>query len=326
MNLSSVPGYDLKVVVSVIKFFTSKYTDTKTFEKIKTVCKDGARRKIRPNPHTLQHGYLSISDYCHYVTTTGESTGVPMRLVHETLKKLEEANILIDGTTLLSIDAPIDAEYTCTKYGMLMYTHDLIVNVIHDWNFIINRYCNSVFMIENMDGNGETSLGTGFFTRIDGVPIIVTNAHVFDKSTKIKVKNKNEITVEHTYIYKDDNADLGIIILKNDPSVLQFYISTEAAILSEIITIGYPTIPMTQKPYQLYHKGEVNSFVKDYNNNDLFLFSAKSSSGNSGSPVIDRFGLVAGIVTQELFEKDAFVTKGKLPYYAAIPPTRIMRS
>jgi hypothetical protein len=82
---------------------------------------------------------------------------------------------------------------------------------------------------------------------------------------------------------------------------------------------------MTKYSYQVYHKGEVNSFVEDYKSNKLFLFSAKTSSGNSGSPVIDKTGMVLGIVTEELFEKDKFYEKGKLPYYAAIPAIEIGR-
>lgn len=83
---------------------------------------------------------------------------------------------------------------------------------------------------------------------------------------------------------------------------------------------------MTKHSYQVYHKGELNSFVEDYRENQLFLFSAKTSSGNSGSPIIDKYGMVIGIVTEELFEQELFYEKGKLPYYAGIPTEEIIKS
>lgn len=56
----------------------------------------------------------------------------------------------------------------------------------------------------------------------------------------------------------------------------------------------------------------------DYWQSDYFLFSARTSPGNSGGPVINDKGMVVGIVTQQLLEKDA-QNRGKLPYFAAVP-------
>jgi len=98
----------------------------------------------------------------------------------------------------------------------------------------------------------------------------------------------------------------------------------EFRILDNIITMGYPIVPMTRDGYLLCHGGEINSVVHNYSGQEYFLFSAKTSSGNSGSPVIDKFGNVVGIVTEELFERDQFYKKGKLPYYGAIPSSYIL--
>lgn len=96
--------------------------------------------------------------------------------------------------------------------------------------------------------------------------------------------------------------------------------------LSDIITIGYPAIPMTREAYQVYHKGEVNGHVKDYFGHETFLFSAKTSPGNSGSPIVDSNGMVCGIVTQEYFEKEKFKENGQLPYYSAYSANLIIES
>ena len=74
------------------------------------------------------------------------------------------------------------------------------------------------------------------------------------------------------------------------------------------------------------HKGEINAYGHDLMGNCLLLITAKTSSGNSGSPIIDKYGMVMGIIAQDLFEQDQFVNKGKLPYYAGIPTTEIINS
>jgi hypothetical protein len=53
------------------------------------------------------------------------------------------------------------------------------------------------------------------------------------------------------------------------------------------------------------------------------IFSAKTAPGNSGGPVLNDLGLVIGMVTEDLFYKDALVEKGQLPYHAATPASAI---
>ena len=73
-------------------------------------------------------------------------------------------------------------------------------------------------------------------------------------------------------------------------------------------------------PVFMVHKGEVNSLIEGYNPKQSYLiFSAKTSSGNSGSPLINLRGAVIGIVSEEFFDQDAFKDRGKPPYYAALP-------
>ena len=126
-------------------------------------------------------------------------------------------------------------------------------------------------------------------------------------------------------------ADLEKRLSKIEKTIRLFMFITEWLSKNEfrftvVDNIKYPTIPTTKFAYQVYHKGEVNSFVEDYWDNNLFLISAKTSSGNSGSPIIDNSGMVVGVITEELFEKDKFYEKGKLPYYAGIPTVEIVKA
>ena len=57
---------------------------------------------------------------------------------------------------------------------------------------------------------------------------------------------------------------------------------------------------------------------------NYFFFQQKHYLGNSGGPIIDRTGLVVGIVTEMLFEQEEFFQKGILPYAAGIPGVEIL--
>ncbi|CAA2137505.1 S1 family peptidase [Methylobacterium bullatum] len=81
-----------------------------------------------------------------------------------------------------------------------------------------------------------------------------------------------------------------------------FRLSPFDAVLSEVITLGYPSVPTTSARYLLAHRGEINAIVASYlNKGKYILISNATSPGNSGGPVIDRTGLVVGMVT-EAFE------------------------
>ena len=85
--------------------------------------------------------------------------------------------------------------------------------------------------------------------------------------------------IDHNNIIMDPKRDLAIIELVSDFDLGSFHIYPEVKELSEIITIGYPKIPLSRYAYQVYHKGEITSHIEDYFGNKLFLFSAKTSPG-----------------------------------------------
>lgn len=188
------------------------------------------------------------------------------------------------------------------------------------WQYTVHRYSNSVFKIEHI-ANGDSSIGTGFLYQNKNV--LITNAHCVDKAEKINVYDFKDNPIAYNKIVKSDKYDLAAIYLEKEIAADPLTPSTEIEILAEVVTIGYPSIPLTKLAYQVIHKGEINAFVEDYYGQDYIVFSAKTSSGNSGSPLINKAGQVIGVVASELFEKEAFFEKGKLPYYGAIPSTHL---
>jgi len=206
------------------------------------------------------------------------------------------------------------------KYAKWVHDMDLLDNILFGTKYIIERYRKSVFKIENTSMDDKVDIGTGFLIEIGGIYFIATNQHVIAKSKKIRLLDIDENEYEFSIFYADEEYDVAFLRINGNLSEFsQFKFSIEQEILSEIITIGYPSIPMAKEAYQVIHRGEINSHIENYQGKKLFLISAKTSSGNSGSPVINEQGVVLGMIAQELFEKGALLEKGKLPYIAVIP-------
>ena len=216
------------------------------------------------------------------------------------------------------------------EFAGFLHKHDLILNYIGGWPFIINKYANAVVKVVPTNIRGEESIGTGFYVTFQEQNairhLVVINRHVVEDKPRVKVCNLSNEEVLHSNIFLDNSRDLAFIELIDALNVPPFYLNDSLEILSEIITIGFPTIPMTKEAYQVCHKGEINSFVETYHGNKMFLFSAKTSSGNSGSPILDRNGMVVGIVSEEFFNYDDLLSKGKPAYYAGIPSSEIIDS
>jgi len=245
-----------------------------------------------------------------------------MNLVRYVLEALEEKLLIISMDFIPSSDKIYQPN---ENYAKQMNDFGLIENIIFGFEFIINNYRKSVYKIENTANSGDKDIGTGFLVSHLGDNLIITNHHVIDKAKEIKIFDVDDNELGFEILVSEKELDVAILKLNLKPKDTEYLVfNSIQKVLSEIITIGYPSIPMTKEAYQVYHRGEINSHIEDYMGNKLFLISAKTSSGNSGSPVIDKTGLVVGMITRELFEKGALLEKGKLPYYGVIPSNTIL--
>ena len=320
---------NIELAKKVIRFFFAEVTDKSLFENIKSVCTNCSKEES--GTQFIEIGYLSIRDCImflfHEEPTNNSHSEAVINIIVKSLEKEHALNTLSKKIVGYNNDSRYRAD---TNFGKFLNDRGLLLNIVAGWQYIIDVYSNSVVKIEHEHSNGDFSIGTGFYFAAGNTefvkPLIITNRHVLEAAKSIKVYSKNDELIKFREIITDQKRDLGFILLENQLSIPIFNFNPARDILEEILTIGYPSIPMTKKAYQTYHKGELNSFVEDFSDNQLFLFSAKTSSGNSGSPIIDRFGMVIGIVTEELFEQDKFYEKGKLPYYAGIPTDEIIKS
>lgn len=324
---------DLVLSEHIVNFFIAQAVNPAQYQSILDYCLNTVKNANDPQANSLIGiGFLSKGDLIGYFSTTGIFKGsYNDQLIDIIIKGLVNHYIIEPLPDWRPIENIAKRFKVIELRAVLLHQNGLIFNLLCGWQHIINKYSDSILKIENLGLDDRYDVGTGFYHEFMLSPeeikyVVITNKHVLEKYKALKLYTKEDSPISYEQIVLAENRDLGFLILKGPLSCEPLKLALTTKLISEIITIGYPSVPMTRSAYQLVHKGEVNAFVKDYDNNDFILFSAKTSSGNSGSPLLDSAGLVVGVVTQELFEKQAFFEKGKPPYFAAIPTLEIINA
>jgi serine protease Do len=135
--------------------------------------------------------------------------------------------------------------------------------------------------------------GSGFFISADGY--IVTNNHVVENSTDIKVVLKDERELPAKVIGRDEGTDLAVIKVegRNFPYV-NFENSARPRVGDWVIAVGNPFGlggTATAGIISAYGRDIGETFV------DYIQIDAPINRGNSGGPTFDVYGRVIGVNT-----------------------------
>ena len=143
------------------------------------------------------------------------------------------------------------------------------------------------------DSNTAMASGSGFFISPDGY--LVTNNHVVENATDIKVVLKDERELPAKVVGRDEGTDLAVIKVegKNFPFV-NFENSGRPRVGDWVIAVGNPFGlggTATAGIISAYGRNIGETFV------DYIQIDAPINRGNSGGPTFDVYGRVIGVNT-----------------------------
>lgn len=152
-------------------------------------------------------------------------------------------------------------------------------------------------------GAGEVvagmSSGTGFLVTEDGM--ILTNAHVVKDGKELMVMLGERDRRSAEVIAMDEALDLALIRIKPRSGeklpYLRFIATDRPTDGAECTVMGYPMIDRLGQAIKIT-RGIVSSASGD---GDHVLIDAKVNPGNSGGPILDRFGNVMAVVCMKSF-------------------------
>jgi len=158
----------------------------------------------------------------------------------------------------------------------------------------------------------EQSLGTGAFIRADG--LVLTNAHVifndklqrpyknlrvFLKPRRITGDIRKDTALKHKarLIHYSTSLDLALLKIQGGGSplpYLKFADSSRIEIGEPVLAIGHPE----QGGLWTLTTGTISSQIENFQNvagKNVFQTETSINKGNSGGPLLDRYGAMVGI-------------------------------
>jgi len=126
---------------------------------------------------------------------------------------------------------------------------------------------------------------------------ILTNAHVVSECKSIAVRQGSDSWPVET-IAIDARIDLALLATQK-PLLVQAKLRSSALLGEDVMVAGYPLAGLLGSDL-IVTGGQVNSLAGLRNDPTLLQISAPVQPGNSGGPLLDRYGSVVGIVVSKL--------------------------
>jgi hypothetical protein len=191
---------------------------------------------------------------------------------------------------------------------------------------LYDRYKTCMVRIETITPEGDIHNGAGFHI---GNGLIATAQHVVDYKLRRVVSEYvgSDVTVHKLHRHSNELVDLAV--LETDFSIdaalkmgtyryvdggsqpaaerhsqsiplgghLDDWIGDEL-VLSEVLLLGYPLIPLSKEPVLTAAVGHVNAIMDRYiGPHPFFIVSCMARGGFSGGPAISEYGFLLGVIT-----------------------------
>ncbi len=166
---------------------------------------------------------------------------------------------------------------------------------------IVEKLKDSVVYIETADGSGS-----GFI--IESTGYILTNAHVVQGVNSANIIFSNSLNASASVIGRDENVDIALLKV-NKTGLKNSSLGDSEAVKQgdEIFTLGYP---FGIKGDVSFKEGTISRKLTGPDNS-YFEISAEIHPGNSGGPLVNRYGQVVGINTAVIGQSLQGVTVGE---------------
>ena len=169
----------------------------------------------------------------------------------------------------------------------------------------VEKIYDAVVVVQTYTRGKAYASGTGFVYKTDNkYGYIITNHHVINNSTEVKVKFSNDKTVDATVVGSDEYADIAVLSVDKDSiiSVANIGKSESMRVGDTTFAVGAPidsdTFSWTVTRGILSGKNrivETEDSIMQVLQTDTAI-----NSGNSGGPLCDSNGEVVGVTNMKL--------------------------
>ena len=145
----------------------------------------------------------------------------------------------------------------------------------------------------------SSGTGTGFKVTDEGH--VITNYHVAGRCQKILLLKPGEISIAAQLISVDETNDLALLKAEHflGGTTAKFNAGSQPRAGSDIVVYGFPLAGTLSTSGNVV-TGNITALSGMGNDSRLFQISAPVQPGNSGGPVIDRYGNIVAIIVSKL--------------------------
>src|SRR5271166_1607505 len=141
-----------------------------------------------------------------------------------------------------------------------------------------------------------SSSGSGFFVAGDGK--VLTNNHVIDECSAIKIERPGFEAINAFVAARDKSNDLALLRASIKPATVPGFRSYIR--LGESVSVfGFPVPPVLASSGN-FTVGTVTALAGPHDDSSLLQISAPVQPGNSGGPLIDKYGNIAGVIVGKI--------------------------
>jgi S1-C subfamily serine protease len=158
----------------------------------------------------------------------------------------------------------------------------------------------------------STTNGTGFFISTAGH--LVTNAHVVERCRQIRVRLPGAQWSRADLVSAREDIDLALLRTKERASagVARIRSSSSVKLGEDAIAFGFPLTGALSADGNLT-VGNISSLSGWQSDRTKFQISVPVQPGNSGGPLVDRSGLVIGVIVEKLDALEIAKVTGDIP-------------
>lgn len=142
------------------------------------------------------------------------------------------------------------------------------------------------------------STGTGFFVNKSGH--VITNHHVVEQCVAVTIAIDGESYFSRI-VNRDREKDIAVLETGLNTSVFAHFNENNSGerLGENILTLGYPLYGVLSSSINLT-TGNISSMLGVKDDDNVYQITAPIQAGNSGGPVLNQKGLVAGVVQSKL--------------------------
>lgn len=176
----------------------------------------------------------------------------------------------------------------------------------------IEKVYNATILVESYKNNKLSGSGTGFiYKKDDKYGYIITNNHVIEGASSVKILNNEGTIVDGTILGSDEYSDIAVIRIDKDAAlqVAEIGSSSDSEVGDTLFTVGSP---LGSEYIGTVTKGILsgkNRLVTVSLTSGSYMIEALQTDaamnpGNSGGPLVNMNGKVIGVNSLKLVEDE----------------------